>query len=117
MESVTINLKCARRWRNYKALLANSERSVVNGTPVKMARQTFLESLYRFGTICHKDWSILEPGYMYIVVTETVFPEPISYARDGGPSGFGAWARHLRLRGRGYQREHDASDVQARDCI
>ena len=41
------------------------------------------------------------------------FRRAYSNARHGGPSGFGAWAGHLRFRGRGYQREHDASDVQA----
>ena len=32
METSTMNLKFARHWRNCKALLANSARSVVNGT-------------------------------------------------------------------------------------
>ena len=48
VEPSTMSLKFARRWRKYKALLANSGRSVVNETPVMMARETFLERLYRF---------------------------------------------------------------------
>ena len=46
----TMNLTLPRQWRNCKALLANSKRSEVKGTPVKMACQTFLERLHRFGT-------------------------------------------------------------------
>ena len=61
VEPSTMSLKFARRWRKYKALLANSGRSVVNETPVMMARETFLERMYRFNICCYQDWPILEP--------------------------------------------------------
>ena len=48
VEPSTLSLMFARRWRKYKARLANSGRSVVNETPVMVARETFLERLYRF---------------------------------------------------------------------
>ena len=124
VEPSTMSLKFARRWGKYRARLANLGRSVVNETPVMMARETFLERLYRFNQhlllprLAHLGADATTPTQrprIRIVQQKLVpgFRRAYSIARHGGPSGFGAWAGHLRFRGRGYQREHDASDVQA----